>query len=683
MSGHPSASRPSNAEASRGTPATAAARVAVVPVYNEVETVRTVLDGLEHAGFTSIIAVDDGSTDGSAGVLDAWASSSAVGRVIHLPDNQGKSAALRAARDHLRSEYGRGALDVGALVVNVDADGQHDLGYLDALIRRMEVLDADAMIARRDFGYHGWYKRLGNIVMSALGSLYAGRRLHDIESGYRVIRLGPLLHAQEFYEGHRYSECVEQAVVLNRLGYRVDNEFPVQVPVGRTRTRLSDAVNHVLRMSGAWYRTACWAEVPSALRSCPGAALALFVLLAFGWFLGTVLLHTIFLGNDSAQSYGHVWFIEHSLRTAHRIPLRMPALDSGEALTLPYAAIPWIPAAFLRMAVGDWAVTATMAAGVLLLLYGITRWLSRAASPLVMALVLVNWQLWNGVLQFQLPTVWAFAFAALSAAAFDRGRPAWGGALAWAALVAHPLMGGAGLASVTLAEVERRRGIPSARVAWLAGAALLASPAIWTFLQIPAVDHVSRWGWVTPARITLQRLSMLWWPWLCVRFLPVTIRWHVWFLAALGLLLARNFLGSNPQNIHWVTLPRFPDYVEAGRLDPAARYRVLTMSNQEDGMIQLMQAGATLTQDFFDESVARRSFGGVEEYRCFLGRKGADRVLVQGEWLRHPLRDTSNEVDVLDRLVAEGHAALTFRGKAGTLEYTVTSSPPAGCVRGE
>ncbi len=657
-------------------------RIVVVPAYNEGGSILTVLAQIERAGYAAILVADDGSTDGSAGVLDAWAAEASARRVIHLPRNAGKSAALQAAWDALRIERDRGVMTDDTIVINVDADGQHDLSYLDALIARMDATGVDAMIARRDFSYHGWYKRLGNIAMTALGSLFAGKRMYDIESGYRLMRLGPLLHAQEHYRGHRYSECVEFAVVSQRLGYRVDNEFTVRVPVLRTNTRLTDAASHVLRMALAWYRVVCWRDLPKAQRSWLGAGLAASVLLAFAGFLTLVLLHTVYLGNDSAQSYGHVWFIEHSLRAGHGIPLHMPNLDNGRALTFPYGAIPWLPAALARPVLGDWAVTASMVLGVLLLLYGITKWLPRTASPLVMAATLLNWQLWNSILQFQLPTIWALALAALGAAEFDRGRPARGAALAAASHIAHPLMGGAGLALTLLAHIEATRRLPFRRTIWLGGAALVAAPAIWAFLQIPALDHVGRWGWITPASIMLQRSSMMWWPWLCHRAVRWVTRLHIPLLLAGAVLLTHHFTGSNPRNARWVSLPRFPDYIEAGLVDPREHYRVLTMSDQEDGMVQLMRAGAILAQNFFDESVERRSFGNTEEYRCFLARKGADRVLVQSTWLRHPLRDTSNEVEYLDRIVAEGHAALTYRGAAGTLEYTVQSPPPEFCAAG-
>ncbi|MSQ29998.1 MAG: glycosyltransferase family 2 protein [Dehalococcoidia bacterium] len=654
-------------------------RVVVVPVYNERESVRGVLEQIESAGFTSILVVDDGSTDGSAAVLDEWAATSVSGRVIHLPRNQGKSKALQTAWERLRTDRGQGLLDDDTIVINVDADGQHDLGYLDALIAQMEARGADAIIARRDFSYHGWYKRLGNGLMTALGSMFSGRRMHDIESGYRIMRLGPLIDTQEFYAGRRYSECVEFAVVSQRLGYRVDNDFLVHVPVLRTNTRLKDAASHVVLMALAWYRVVCWRGIPRSQRSRAGACLAALLVAAFGTSLTIVLAHTIYLGNDSAQSYGHVWFIEHSLRSGHGIPLRVPYLDSGHALTFPYGVIPWLPAALLRPLLGDWAVTASMVLGVLLLLYGVSKWLPKTASPIIMAVVLLNWQLWNGILQFQLPTIWALALAALAAAAFNRGRARAGTVLAAAALISHPLMGIVGLALTLLAHIEVSRRISVTRVAWLVGAAVIASPVIWTFFQIPAIEHVGRWGWGTLAQITLQRTSMLWWPWLCQQAILIVRRWHVPMLLLGMALLARNYADSNPQNARWESLPRFPDFIAAGLVDPDARYRVLTMSNQEDGMVQLIQASAILAQNFFDESVERRSFDRTDEYRCFLVRKGASDVLVQGEWTHRILRDTSNEVQMLNALVSEGHATLAFRGFAGTLHYVIEAPPVDMC----
>ena len=170
------------------------------------------------------------------------------------------------------------------------------------------------------------------------------------------------------------------------------------------------------------------------------------------------------------------------------------------------------------------------------------------------------------------------------------------------------------------------------------------------------------------AHILAQRSSLLWWPWICQRLFPHVVRAHAPLLLLGAALMVRNVGSSNPQNLTWHSLPRFPDYLVARTVEPEARYRVLTMSNQEDGMVQLMQSGAILTQSFFDESIRRHSFPDAETYRCFLASRGANHVLVQGEWVR---QDKTNELRHLDTLVTQGHADLVFQGTAGTREYVI------------
>ena len=57
---------------------------------------------------------------------------------------------------------------------------------------------------------------------------------------FRIFRLGALADALDYYRGYQYSETIEVAVVLCRLGYAVRNDVVVPVPVYRSRTRLFD-----------------------------------------------------------------------------------------------------------------------------------------------------------------------------------------------------------------------------------------------------------------------------------------------------------------------------------------------------------------------------------------------------------------------------------------------------------
>jgi glycosyltransferase involved in cell wall biosynthesis len=214
-------------------------RIAVVPAYNEEPTVVAVLEQLEPL-VDALVIVDDGSTDGTRAAVERWLPGHEKVRLLTFDQNQGMSAAYYLAFDELRRQLRDGALDDDDLVFTVDADGQHELAVFEEL--QAKTAGLDALLVRRDLSTYPAYKRLGNWLLSAWASVWAGHRLLDVESGYRVFRLGALAHALEYYKGYKYSETVEVAVVLCRLGYRVSNDHLVAVPVYRSRTSYLDAV---------------------------------------------------------------------------------------------------------------------------------------------------------------------------------------------------------------------------------------------------------------------------------------------------------------------------------------------------------------------------------------------------------------------------------------------------------
>src|SRR5918999_3317603 len=101
--------------------------LAVVPAYNESDTIVRVIDSLrEHAPEFDVLVVDDGSTDGTGELArDAGA------RVVRHPFNLGIGGAVQSgfafARDHGYAQ-----------MVQVDGDGQHDPREIGRLVREME-----------------------------------------------------------------------------------------------------------------------------------------------------------------------------------------------------------------------------------------------------------------------------------------------------------------------------------------------------------------------------------------------------------------------------------------------------------------------------------------------------------------------------------------------------------------
>ncbi len=102
----------------------------VLPVHNERDNLSPLLTEIGEALREyphEIVAVDDGSTDGSAEALDAARAAMATVRVVRLRARAGQSAALAAGFDAARGE----------VIVMMDADGQNDPGDVPTLLEAL------------------------------------------------------------------------------------------------------------------------------------------------------------------------------------------------------------------------------------------------------------------------------------------------------------------------------------------------------------------------------------------------------------------------------------------------------------------------------------------------------------------------------------------------------------------
>lgn len=109
----------------------------IIPVYNNARYVESALDCVARQGLASyeIIAVNDGSTDGSGQVLDAYAATHDAVRVIHQP-NRGVSAARNAALNVAQGTY----------LAFLDSDDTFCDGSLADMVLIAETRNADLVI---------------------------------------------------------------------------------------------------------------------------------------------------------------------------------------------------------------------------------------------------------------------------------------------------------------------------------------------------------------------------------------------------------------------------------------------------------------------------------------------------------------------------------------------------------
>ena len=155
----------------------------IVPAYNEAATIGEVLERVAALGLDAqIVVVDDGSSDGTAAVVEGFAAGR-DGVVLLRQANRGKGAAVKAAIPYLD----------GDVTVIQDADMEYDPADVPQLVEPIERGVADVVFGSRLSGgrpqraYLFWHL-VGNRFLSLLTNLLFNTTLSDMETGYKAFR---------------------------------------------------------------------------------------------------------------------------------------------------------------------------------------------------------------------------------------------------------------------------------------------------------------------------------------------------------------------------------------------------------------------------------------------------------------------------------------------------------------
>ncbi len=183
--------------------------LAVIPVYNCEKKVGGLLRELKKNRL-NILVVDDGSSDGTAGIAEAERNVT----VIRNDRNLGKGAALRKGFDYaLRKKYG--------LVIMLDGDGQHNPGEIGKFLKAAKR--SDFVIGNRMTNPERMpiVRKLVNMFDSFMISKIAGADVLDVHCGYRVIKSG-LLEKMKL-RSDRFEIEAEMVIKAARMGARITN----------------------------------------------------------------------------------------------------------------------------------------------------------------------------------------------------------------------------------------------------------------------------------------------------------------------------------------------------------------------------------------------------------------------------------------------------------------------------
>lgn len=196
--------------------------VIVIPAWNEESSVADVVTPLIRQGHT-VVVVDDGSTDGTG-----RKAAEAGALVVSLPFNLGVGAAVRCGLTY--------ALTVGAQrVVQCDADGQHPVQSVGALLSLSSTSGADLVIGSRFAEGDAPHMRLTRSrrfamrVLARMATEAAGSPITDATSGFRVVNQPLLGELASRMPSYYLGDTFETYVAAGRAGYKL---VELHTPIG-------------------------------------------------------------------------------------------------------------------------------------------------------------------------------------------------------------------------------------------------------------------------------------------------------------------------------------------------------------------------------------------------------------------------------------------------------------------
>ncbi len=170
-----------------------------IPVYNEEDNLgplhQRLVPVLESLGTPwEVVFVNDGSTDGTAGVLDALAAQDERLKVIHFRRNAGQTAAMMAGFEYAR----------GDIIVPMDADLQNDPRDIPLLLDKLNEGFDVCSGWRKDRHDHALRRVLPSRIANWLISKVSAVRLHDYGCSLKAYRRDVIKGVRLYGEMHRF-----------------------------------------------------------------------------------------------------------------------------------------------------------------------------------------------------------------------------------------------------------------------------------------------------------------------------------------------------------------------------------------------------------------------------------------------------------------------------------------------
>jgi len=183
-------------------------RSVIIPFYNEEACVRSVLDEVRVCQpDAEIIAVDDGSCDGTWAVICG----AATIKGLRLTQNRGQSAAMYAG---MRAAS-------GDVIVLMDGDGQNDPADIEKMVKLLQQDNFDVVCGQRVKRRDTWSRRAASKAANAIRRSILNDGISDTGCSLKAFRREHVELLVPFNGLHRYLPAI-----FKHAGLRIA-ELPV------------------------------------------------------------------------------------------------------------------------------------------------------------------------------------------------------------------------------------------------------------------------------------------------------------------------------------------------------------------------------------------------------------------------------------------------------------------------
>ncbi len=179
----------------------------IIPAYEEEKNIKRVVDNIiNNYPQYDYVVVNDGSKDRTAEICRENGYS-----YLDLPINLGIGGAVQSGYKYaLKNGYD--------MAIQIDGDGQHDVAFIEKMLKKMEEENADIAIGSRFIEKEGFQssmtRRMGINFISVLIKICTGKKIYDVTSGFRMVNKKYIRHyATNYPSDYPEPEAIVMAIM--------------------------------------------------------------------------------------------------------------------------------------------------------------------------------------------------------------------------------------------------------------------------------------------------------------------------------------------------------------------------------------------------------------------------------------------------------------------------------------